>query len=260
METEVLRSTVLYEDEKHQFILLSHCEESVREGLVQTNQYLIVNEGRGILLDPGSVYSFPNVLASVSLHVDLDKIDVIFLSHQDPDVSSAVPVWLENTPAKVYVSKLWLRFVPHFGSMDMKRIVPVDDKGTYIQLPSGDRLRLIPSHFLHSIGNFTVFDERSGILFSGDIGASALPPDRHYVFVENFEEHLKFMEAFHRRYMVSNKACRLWVGIVKKLRPKMIAPQHGAIFRNDKVEKFLSWLEELECGVDIIEEIYGVKP
>jgi len=69
-----------------------------------------------------------------------------------------------------------LRFAPHFGVdvEDLRRIVPVDDRGTRINIPTGC-LELIPAHFLHSVGNFSVYDPQSKILFSGDIGASVMP-------------------------------------------------------------------------------------
>jgi hypothetical protein len=39
---------------------------------------------------------------------------------------------------------------------------------------------------------------------------------------------LPAMEAFHRRYMVSNKVLRLWADMVSTLEISMIVPQHGA--------------------------------
>lgn len=66
------------------------------------------------------------------------------------------------------------------------------------------------------------------------------------------------MEGFHRRYMSSTKALRAWVRSVRRLNPKIVAPQHGAIFRDENVGKFLDWLEGLEVGIDIFEkEFYG---
>ena len=43
---------ILYEDENHKFIWLGG-ETKYRKGAVQTMQYLIIDNGRGILLDPG---------------------------------------------------------------------------------------------------------------------------------------------------------------------------------------------------------------
>jgi len=34
----------------------------------------------------------------------------------------------------------------------------------------------------------------------------------------------------HQRYMVSNKVCRLWVNMIRKLDVQMMVPQHGRPF------------------------------
>lgn len=58
--------------------------------------------------------------------------------------------------------------------------------------------------------------------------------------------------------MSSTKALRVWVRFVRKLNPKIIAPPHGAIFRDDHVENFLNWLGNLKVGIDVFEkEFYG---
>ena len=45
---------------------------------------------------------------------------------------------------------------------------------------------------------------------------------------------------------------------MRKLKPKMIAPQHGAIFRDGDIGRFLDWLDSLEVGIDAFEEeFYG---
>ncbi len=48
---------------------------------------------------------------------------------------------------------------------------------------------------------------------------------------------------------------KLWANMVRGLDVETIAPQHGALFRGrDKVEKFIEWVESLECGVDLLGE------
>jgi flavorubredoxin len=100
------------------------------------------------------------------------------------------------------------------------------------------------------VGNFSFYDPLSGILFSGDIGASLGGEEGQ---VENFADHLHSMTGFHRRYMASNRACRLWVAMVRKLAPRMIVPQHGGYFVGEQVGHFLDWLAALECGVDLLD-------
>lgn len=47
--------------------------------------------------------------------------------------------------------------------------------------------------------------------------------------------------------------------MVRPLDIELIAPQHGGYFRGkDKVEKFIAWCENLECGVDLITEKFKV--
>lgn len=245
----------IYEDKDHKFIWLGW-EEEEEEGLVQTNQYLIINKDVGILLDPGGAHVFPRVVAETARFIPLENIRLIFYSHQDPDVSSGLPLWLSVTSAKIYISKLWVRFIPHFGRADVSRVEPIEDSGGSVILPTGDKIEFLPAHYLHSVGNFSVYDPRSGILFSGDIGAAAFPRGKRYLFVEDFESHRELMEGFHRRYMKSSRVLRKWVEIVREKKPRMIAPQHGAIFDHRSVDKFLSWLEGLKCGEDILDEIY----
>lgn len=254
---------VLYEDKDHRFIWLGgevDLEEKTDGMVIETNQYLIINKKKGILLDPGGLYTFPRVLANTSIYTDTDDIEMIFYSHQDPDTTSGISLWLQNTPAKIYVSKLWLRFLAHFNVTEgYDRVVGIPDEGGTYTLPSGDILEFIPAHFLHSPGHFNVYDRRSKILFSGDIAASICSKEEQKIFFEKAESCTRFMEGFHKRYMASNKACRAWVEEIRKRDVNIIAPQHGSILKGDYVKWFLNWFENLQCGVDIIDQIYGKK-
>lgn len=253
-ETNV-QGKVLYEDADHKFIWLG-AETKYRKGAVQTMQYLIINNGRGILLDPGGVHLFSQVVTAVSRFISVDKIDTIFFSHQDPDVSSGIALWLGVTQAKIYISSLWIRFMPHFGIVDISRMIPIPDKGMTISLPSGNKMRCIPSHFMHSPGQFSLFDERSRILFTGDIGAAVFDEGEEVLFVEDFKKHIPLIEPFHTRYMASNKIVKRWVDTVRLLNPTIIAPQHGAVYTEEKVDLFLNWLSALQCGSDYIDKLF----
>lgn len=256
-EVDIVRGDVIYDDGMHKFIWLGW-EEHEEEGLVQVNQYLIENKGIGVILDPGGIHVFPRVVANVSRYLDLEKIQHLFFSHQDPDVSSGVALWLSVTPAKVYISEWWVRFLPHYGIFDVSRVVKLQDKGGRIQLPSGDFLEIIPAHFLHSIANFNVYDSRSKTLFTGDIGAAIFSKGQRYTYVEDFDNHLKLMEGFHKRYLASNTVIKKYLDRISRLDIQIIAPQHGAIiYKKEHIERFFNWLGNLRCGVDISDELYG---
>ncbi len=255
-ETQGFTGTVLYEDGDHKYIWLG-TEQKYSKGVIQTMQYLIIDQGRGVLLDPGGVHLFSRVVAAVSRYISIDKIDHIFFSHQDPDVSSGIALWLGVTKAKVHISSLWTRFLPHFGIVDPARVSGIEDKGGSLKLPSGTELRFLPAHFMHSPGQFNLWDPRSKILFTGDIGAAVFGEGEEVLFVEDFDRHIPLIQGFHTRYIASNSVARKWCDSVSRLDPEMIAPQHGAIYKGASVKRFLDWLSALRCGVDIADQIFG---
>ncbi|NNM81002.1 MAG: MBL fold metallo-hydrolase [Burkholderiales bacterium] len=248
-----MRNILLHGDETHKFILLNESEPGEEDG-IRSNQYLIQHKEHGILLDPGGFGVMPHVLSELLRHVSPGSIEGIILSHQDPDIVGGISTWLEITDAPVYVSAIWMRFLPHYGiSGDkMKRFHGVPDEGMHLHVAEGFDLEIVPAHFLHSEGQINVFDPVSRILFTVDIGAAMLPVDQDYAFVDDLKAHLPFISGFHRRYMCSNRAARLWVEAVEKLDIAMIAPQHGPVYRGKAVGEFLSWFRELECGIDLM--------
>jgi flavorubredoxin len=247
--------TVLYDDGEHQFIWLG-ADGRNSAGLVQTMQYLIIDKGRGILLDPGGVHLFSRVVAAVSRFISIDHIDTIFFSHQDPDVSSGIALWLGITKAKIYIANLWIRFIPHFGIIDSKRILPIESAGKALRLESGANLVFVPSHYMHSPAAYSLYDDKARILFSGDIGAATLPEGEETLFVEDFASHIKYIEGFHKRLIASNSVAKRWVDNVRRLKPAMIAPQHGAVYKDASVEAYLDWLSRLSCGIDELDALY----
>jgi flavorubredoxin len=246
-----MRNIVLFGSEKHKFILLNESEPGEEDG-VRSNQYLVLHENAGVLLDPGGFGVMPRVLAEMLRYISPDQLKGIVLSHQDPDIVGGISTWLELTEAEVYVSRIWMRFLPHYGIKGMSRFVGVPDEGMVYEVAPGFNLQLVPAHFLHSEGQINVYDSVSKILFSGDIGAAMLPVDKDYAYVDDFDAHLPYIEEFHRRYMCANRAARIWVKAVSKLDVDIIAPQHGPIYRGQAVKDFLAWFNELQCGVDLM--------
>lgn len=133
--------------------------------------------------------------------------------------------------------------------------IGIGDEGMRVKL--GDcELLILPVHFLHSPGNFQVYDPISKILYSGDLGASL---SMTYTVVSDFDEHLQYMTGFHRRYITSNKALRAWAAMVKQLDIDMILPQHGVAFANKAyVAQFIAWLEKWPCGVDLLPDQFSL--
>ena len=249
------REKVLYDDGTHKCVMFAFDDESHEDSYLSVNQYLIVQNGTGILIDPGSEVIFDELYDAVSKHVEIENIKFIFFSHQDPDVSGSIAQWAISTKAKFIMPSLWVRFMSHYGFMEMSRVMSLPDSGA--KLKFGDEyLKFIPAHFLHSPGNFSLYDSKSKIVFSGDIGAAGVKAPTDYKHVVNFEEHVDDLHGFHKRFMGSNKLCRAWVSHIEKLDVKTIAPQHGLIFEDENVALFLEWLKELKCGSDFMDALY----
>jgi len=247
------KNIALYSGEEHRFILLNESEPGEEDG-IPSNQFLILHKGKGTLLDPGGFGVMPQVLNELLQYVQPEDIEAIVLSHQDPDIVGGLTTWLRLCSAKVYVSRIWQRFLPHYGITGMKqRFIGVHDDGENFTFASGLELQFVPAHFLHSPGQINVYDPIAKILFSGDVGASEVPSENCEVFVESFADHLPHTAGFHKRYMASNRALRYWVQQVRKLDIDIIAPQHGPLYRGQAKEDFLNWLYDLPCGADLLD-------
>ncbi len=243
---------MLYETDEHKNALL---EDFTSGRMVQANQHLIIHRGHAMLLDPGGHKTYSMALEELSTVIPLGSLKHIFFSHQDPDIIAAANGWLMTTDARAYLPLPWIRFIMHFGVDDMvvDRIHPIPDQGMTIDL-NGCRLLVIPAHFIHSAANFQVYDPVSKILYSGDLGASL---GQTYVTVQNFDDHIQYMKGFHQRYVVSNKVLKAWADMVRGLDIETIAPQHGAMLvGKEMVERFIAWVEELPCGVDLLDGLY----
>lgn len=254
----------LYNDGHHVCMMFEDlvdekCEQD--DCAVQANQFLIVTDGHGALIDPGGNMTYNGLRMGMHKYFQPNKLEYILASHADPDIVASLNKWLVATECKVLVSRLWARFVPHFCSIGnaVGRVVAIPDSG--MRIPLGNTTIIaIPAHFLHSEGNFQFYDPISKILFSGDMGTSLVESRTIAEPVSNFKAHLPTMEPFHRRIMASNKVCRYWTNMVRQMDVEWIVPQHGRSFKGkDMIKQFLAWVDNLQCGVDLMtQENYRV--
>lgn len=244
----------LYRDDRHACLMFTDLIEEDGQA-VQSNQFLIVDNGTGAVIDPGGNLAFNELFLGMSRHFSPQKLSYIIASHADPDIIASLDRWLTSTPAQLVISRVWERFVPHFTKVGKteQRLVGVPDSGGRLPLGQSE-LWLLPAHFLHSEGNFHFYDPISRILFTGDLGVSMMSGRTAQVPVTDLEPHLPLMEGFHKRYMVSNKVLRLWVAMARRLDISMLVPQHGAPLKGPAIAQFFDWAESLKCGIDLFDE------
>lgn len=251
-------SIELFRQGRHLCLMFSDLHEEEGGEAVQSNQFLLVHGESGAILDPGGNLAYNELYLGLNQHLAPSKLAAILASHADPDIIASLDRWMTSTStAKVYISRVWERFVPHFckPGKTVGRIHGLPDAGGRLRLGEGANefeLLALPAHFMHAEGNFQFYDPISKILFSGDLGASmgaGLNPAKP---VSSLREHIRHMEGFHRRYMVSNKVLRLWAAMVRDLEISMIVPQHGVPLQGKAVAEFIDWVEGLACGIDLM--------
>ena len=240
------KTHVIYEDGDHRWLAIARDPD--KQGfLIDTNEYLVLNGEHALLTDPGGMEIFPAVFSAISTEFDPRNIQWLFASHQDPDIISSLSLWLDFNPKiRCYLSWLWSSFIPHFGGDDQTFIGLPDEGG---EIPLGSlKLQAVPAHYLHSSGNFHLYDAKAKLLFSGDVGAALLPQDMPALFVQDFDRHIMHAAGFHRRWMGSNEAKLDWCERASKMQIDMLCPQHGAIYQGKDVERFINWFAELPVG------------
>ena len=245
----------LYRDKNHACYMFTDLVEEDGQA-VQANQFLIVDDDTGAIIDPGGNLAYNELYMGMLKHFPPQKLSYLLASHADPDIIASLDRWLSSTKALLVISRMWERFVPHFtkSGKTENRVIGVPDGGG--RLPLGrHELWLLPAHFMHSEGNFQFYDPVSRILFTGDLGVSMMSGAQAAKPVTDFKAHLPLMEGFHKRYMVSNKIMRLWAQMARQLDISMIVPQHGApIMGAQAISDFINWIEGLTCGIDLFDD------
>lgn len=249
-----MKSSRLFDSGEHKWIVLGRDTEK-NQYVIDTNEYIVIHGGHALLFDPGGTEIFPQVLSEVAKHVEIEKIETMVVSHQDPDIASSLAMWLDLCPdIKIYCSWLWTGFISHFGMGSDMVLEPIPDEGMEISIgTSSASVYAVPAHYCHSPGNHSYYDPIANIVFSGDIGAALVPANAD-MFVNDFEDHIQYMDTFHKRWMPSTQALKAWVARIRVLEPAMICPQHGCIFKGETVNQFLDWLESLDVGHWLSEE------
>ena len=242
-----MKATPLYQSNYEWWVLARDPDRP--EEIIDTNQFLVIVGDQAMVIEPGGIEIFPGMLATVLQHVPVEQITDLFASHQDPDIISSLGLWDNALPAaRLHAPWMWEGFIRHFGANHIE-YVGIPDEGAPITL-NGLKLQALPAHFLHSSGNFHLYDPQSRILMSGDVGMAIEPNQAQApLFVEDFDSHIEHMHRLHQRWMPSNRAKQEWIDRARDMDINLLAPQHGRIFRGKDVTRFLDWLEQLEVGL-----------
>jgi len=217
----------------------------------QCHVYLIRNGEESILIDPGSMITFPIVIEKIFSLIKLSDVKYIILHHQDPDIVGSFSTLETLFPkGERYIVTHWRTqtLLKHYQWKTPFYLIDEHD----FKLKAGEReLEFVLTPYAHFPGAFCTFDKKTKTLFSSDIfGAIS---DEFLFFAEDREEYYKGVELFHKHYMPSRLILNYALDRIEEKKPVLIAPQHGSIIKQDMIEKIISRLRELECGLFMLE-------
>ncbi len=213
-------------------------------------------ESINMVMDPGTPMDYPALSkAAKELIGGIKNFHIIFLSHQDPDVSSNTPAILAAAPrAMVFTSIDSWRLVKMYGIPE-KRFKPVESfKNDVLKIKrTGSFIQFLPARYCHFRGAYMFYDHESRVLFTGDFMAGLNTKKEGGIYAN--EESWEGISLFHQIYMPSRKALRATVDRIGLLSPppEVIAPQHGDVVAGEFLTEFLIRLSSLSVGVDLEE-------
>ncbi len=214
----------------------------------RSNVYLVKDGDEAVLIDPGHRAYYESVKSAVSNIIDPKNVKALILCHQDPDVCAAMTDWLDFNPAiKIVSTPRTHVLLPYYGKTNYDGFNAGDDVDFAL---GSTALKFVECPFMHFPGAFATYDPISGYLFSGDVWA-AIDSDWKLV-TDDFDSHISALNLFHKDYIASNVACRGFIEKLQNIQIEAILPQHGSIISKTDVDAALKYIEELNCGLDIL--------
>jgi flavorubredoxin len=222
---------------------------------VAYNAYLI-NDKNTVLIDTVELTSTDAFISEIRDILGGKPLDYLVVNHTEPDHSGALTSLLKSYPDLTVVgNRNTFKFLDGFyGEIPHKLIIEHDDT-----LDTGDRiLRFYSTPMIHWPETMMTFDEKDGILFSGDAFGSFKSLDGG-IFDDELD--IDCYENEMRRYY-SNIVGKYGKNVQRAFTTladvpiKIIASTHGPVFRKDPswaLERYDKWSrEETRPGAVVI--------
>ena len=216
----------------------------------QCNVYLIKDGNNSVLIDPGSMITFPVVLEKITSIIKLRDIKYIIMHHQDPDIVSCYSTLESLLPeGEKYIVTHWRTqmLLKHY---DWKTPFYLIDKNEWKLKTNTRELEFIFTPYAHFAGAFCTYDKTSGVLFSSDIFGGLTKEFK--LFVE--EDYIEGAKLFHKHYMPSKEILNYALSKIENKNPIMIASQHGGVIKKELIPKIIKELKNLDCGLYLIDD------
>ena len=211
------------------------------------NPYLIKDGNEVVIIDPGSNLDdhWNIVKKKIESVVPIEKITMVIITHQDPDLCACIPrieeaVGVNNF--EIVATDRTSLFVPYYN---VKTEVTIVDDFEKMEIgDSGRELQFITSPYLHFPGAMVVYDLKEKVLFSSDIfGAFSIDWN---LYANEFYIHA--VKLFAESYMSDKRHISNFLSKIEPLEIDLIAPQHGSLIPKDRIKEMIDALQDLEVG------------
>lgn len=204
------------------------------------NSYLVKGSEKTALIDT----MYPPKTEEYLKNLDengIDKIDYIIANHGEQDHSGSIPALLKKYPEAVVVTNAKVKDnIKEMLLVDEERIRVVNNGE---ELLLGDKtLRFVIAPGVHWPDTMFTYIVEDNLLCTCDfLGA-------HYTFEDIFANNSKELEHSAKRYfaeimMPFRTMCKKYTQMIKDLKPDMILPSHGPIYKDPEfiLDLYTDW-------------------
>lgn len=208
------------------------------------NAYLILSD-RPTLIDTVKAPFYDEMMQRISDVIDPKKIEILISNHSEMDHSGGIPQFIKDVnPKQVYASPMGEKALKnHFGELDVKTVKTGDSVDV-----GGDKLNFIESKMLHWPDSMICHLEKENILFTNDIFGMHLASNKR--FDDETDDWMYEAEKYYANIILpySDIVLRFLDTFAQtKIVPKIIAPDHGPVWRNDPMKivgLYKKWAEQ----------------
>ena len=214
----------------------------------QSLPYLIDNGDESILVDPGSMLEFEEVVRKTQEITELSNIKYIILHHQDPDLASSVPEiekLINRDDLQIVTHSRITVLIKHY--LVTSSYYEIDKNNFELVTTNGLKLQFLTTPYCHSPGAFVSYEPKTKVLFSSDIFGGL---EESWDFYAK-EDYFELAKEFHRAYMPSKDIFNYALRKIEQLDINLIAPQHGSIIKREFIPQLIEDMKNLECGLYI---------
>lgn len=211
------------------------------------NAFLVLGE-KPTLIDTVKKEFYSEMMERIQSVIDPKKIKIIISNHSEMDHSGALPQTVDFIqPEEVYVSDMGFKDITAQFHCDLKlKIVKTGDR---IDV-GGDTISFVEARMLHWPDSMFSYLEKENVLFTNDVFGMHYATSK--LFDDENEERLWLYEAekYYANIVLpySDIVLRFLAQVQKMgLSPKIIAPDHGFIWRKDPskiVNLYAKWASQ----------------